>query len=143
AGIIRECVAELILQPEQNAQISTTIKDNEFSFKSDRESIKRLLRNLIDNAVRASGTSGHVHVSCDFSNAGLIIQVSDDGPGIAPDDRTRIFERFWQGGKTTYAPHVGTGLYLCKRIVDRLSGTISFESVPAKGTCFTVFIPHI
>ncbi len=142
AEIIRESVAELILQPEQNAQISCTINHNEYGFTSDRESIKRLLRNLIDNALRATGTQGHVHVSCEFSREGLTVKVSDDGPGIAQDDQKLIFERFWQGGKTTYAPRIGTGLYLCKRIVDRLAGTISFECVPGKGTCFTVFVPN-
>ncbi len=142
AEIVRESLAELILQPEQNAQISSRFTNNEYGFKSDRESIKRLLRNLIDNAVRAAGASGHVHVSCDFTHTGLIIEVSEDGPGIAQEDQALIFERFWQGGKKNYAPRIGTGLYLCKRIVERLSGTISFECVPGKGTCFTVFVPN-
>lgn len=142
AELVNESLAELVLRPEQDAQIITTISQNDHAFRSDRESIKRLVVNLVDNAVRAAGANGNVHVVCDSSAAGLSITITDNGAGIAHDDQAHIFDRFWQGGGAQqYSAHVGMGLYLCKRIVESLAGTISFESAPGKGTRVAIYIP--
>jgi light-regulated signal transduction histidine kinase (bacteriophytochrome) len=144
AELIRRSIAEMALLPEQNAKIFTTINQTDHSFKSDQDSLKRLVVNLVDNAVRAAGAVGCVNISCDCSTTGLSLKVIDNGPGIAPEDQKSIFEKFWQGGEArSYSPHVGMGLVLCKQIVDSLNGTISVDSVPGKGASFTVFLPSL
>jgi light-regulated signal transduction histidine kinase (bacteriophytochrome) len=142
AKLIGESIAEIVLLPGQGPSISTTIEEDNNIFTSDRESVKRLIVNVIDNAVRAAGSAGTVQVACHCSAGGLSIKIKDNGPGIAAEDQADLFNRFWQGGSARpYAPHIGMGLYLCKRIVDSLKGTISFESVPGQGTVFNIFVP--
>ena len=141
AELIRECLAEVLLQKD-DVKIVSTIKQSDQSFQSDRESIKRLLVNLVDNAVCAVGKSGTIHVSCECSVSGLRIKVQDDGAGISPEDKVHLFKRFWHSDVTrTYSAHVGMGLYFCKRIVENLNGTITCESEAGKGSSFTVFVP--
>lgn len=75
------------------------------------------------------------------------LRVSDTGPGIEPDEQSRLFERFFRGksGRESGVPGTGLGLAIVKEIVDRHSGRIEIESegVPGKGTAFTVWLPAI
>jgi light-regulated signal transduction histidine kinase (bacteriophytochrome) len=145
AEIIRQSIAEVVpLSDHGGAQIITTIKQDNGNFKSDPESIRRLVVNLVDNALRAAGSSGTVNVLCETIGTKLRIQIADNGPGIAVEDQEHLFERFWHGSVAKpYAPHVGMGLYLCKRIVDSLNGNISCESELGKGASFTVIVPTL
>ena len=141
AELVRDSIAEVVLQ-EGDVRIVTKINQGDHTFKSDRESIVRLVVNLIDNAVHAVGAGGTIEVSCECSITGLVIQVKDDGLGISPADKVQLFERYWHSDVTrSYSAHVGMGLYFCKRIVDNLSGTISCESELGKGSCFTICVP--
>ncbi|MCC7531026.1 MAG: GAF domain-containing protein [Candidatus Melainabacteria bacterium] len=140
--LVNKAVKQLIPLPANGPEIVVSIDSQIKHFQSDREALERLIINLLDNAVRAASSSGKVQVSCRNSKDGLTVQITDNGPGINLDDQTQILERFWQGGGSySYSPQVGMGLVLCKRIVDTLGGTISFESAPGKGTCFSVFLP--
>jgi light-regulated signal transduction histidine kinase (bacteriophytochrome) len=142
AALVNESLAEIFLLPDLHAEVITTISQNDQTFKSDQASIKRLVVNLVDNAMRAAGASGTVHVVFDASAAALRFTVTDNGSGIAHDVQAHMFDRFWQGGGSQrYSAHVGMGLYLCKRIIESLKGTISLESTPGKGTRVDVYIP--
>ena len=67
--------------------------------------------------------------------------MEDDGPGIKPEALPHIFERFYQGDRSHHAGGAGLGLSLVQRIARLHGGEVEVESVPGKGSCFTIALP--
>ncbi|MBI4515663.1 MAG: response regulator [Deltaproteobacteria bacterium] len=109
---------------------------------TDLQRLKVVLRNLIDNAVKFTAAGG-VTVSIAGREGGVEIAVADTGIGIAPEVFPIIFEPFRQGehAMTRRYGGVGLGLYIARRMLDALGGTISAESVPGQGSTFRVRLP--
>ena len=99
--------------------------------------------NLLDNAVKFSPPNGRVTVTVVEAEREAILSVSDTGPGIAPDEISRLFERFHRGhaARATEAPGVGLGLAICRALVERHGGRIDVESQPGGGATFRVHLP--
>jgi two-component system, OmpR family, phosphate regulon sensor histidine kinase PhoR len=112
------------------------------ALRADGTQIEGLLLNLIDNAVKYTD-KGSVTIDLRMDGPLYAIAVSDTGPGIAPEHRTRIFERFYVVDKSRSRRLGGTGLGLSivKHIVQLHGGTISVDSVEGRGTTFTVRLP--
>ncbi|HNJ70982.1 MAG TPA: ATP-binding protein, partial [bacterium] len=74
-----------------------------------------------------------------------VLTVTDNGPGVAPEDRTKVFERFYRAGDemTRTTKGTGLGLYIVKRIVEAHRGTIDCQSAMEGGAAFTVSIPTL
>lgn len=111
------------------------------SVRGMRDAIHLLITNLTDNAIRYTQESGTILLRCYKDHAYSHILVCDDGPGISPDERQRIFDRFYRalGTKTS---GTGLGLAIVKRIVDIHNGTITVtEGLNNKGTTFHITIP--
>ena len=72
----------------------------------------------------------------------IVVEVSDDGPGIAVDEQSRIFDRFYRGRDRAEAEGFGLGLAIAKRSVERAGGALSVESRPGAGCRFTIRIPR-
>lgn len=114
---------------------------------SDPLRIKQVLGNLISNAIKFTSV-GKITVRCFFvQNKGssnvLQIDVTDTGPGIAPEHSKLIFEEFSRILPES-GPHQegsGLGLNITKRLVELMNGTIMLESTPGKGSCFSVLLP--
>jgi two-component system sensor histidine kinase KdpD len=101
----------------------------------------RSLVNLIENALKYSPSSTEVDVSVWREGAWMAFAVADRGPGIAPEDRERIFEPFYRG---TGAPDVGgtgLGLPIARRAADLQGGRLAYEPRPGGGSVFTLFLP--
>ena len=109
--------------------------------KSDRAQLQQVFLNLLNNAMDAVGEGGHVRLASRLDGGFLEVSVSDDGPGIAPEVRERIFDPFF----TTKGPGQGTGLGLSisHSIMQRLGGSLTFESEPGRGATFLVRIPKV
>lgn len=110
----------------------------------DFEKFQIIISNLLANAIEFSSNGGAVHVSCSVAGDGkLLINVQDQGVGIAPEDQQRIFDRFVQLDTGTTRSHLGHGLGLSitKALVELIQGKISLISTPGEGTVFTVIIP--
>src|SRR5206468_5748642 len=107
----------------------------------DRRRLQQVLLNLIANAVQhgASAAGTEVHVRSEPGVA--VIAVRDHGPGIAADDRVRVFERFYQAERGV-APGLGVGLYLTHAIVTAHGGTIQVDPTEPGGTTVTVRLPR-
>ena len=102
------------------------------------------MSNLVDNAIKYNRDNGHVWVSWSVNDSSLIIQVKDDGIGIAASDQARIFERFYRADKSHSSTIEGTGLGLSivKHGVQFHHGTVEVESPGLNGgTIFTVVLP--
>lgn len=107
----------------------------------DQRLLQRVLLNLLDNALKFTPMKGRIQVSAKQINHGQVLfAVSDTGPGIAPEDRERIFERFTRAGDTMVRG-TGLGLAFCKLAVEAHGGQIWVESIPNEGATFKFTIP--
>lgn len=107
--------------------------------RGPREPLRQLCINLVENALQAISPGGHVWVSTVAQAGRVRLSIRDDGPGIAPEHRDRIFDLFF----TTKPPGKGTGLglALAKRTVHDLGGEIRFTTEVGKGTEFIIDLP--
>jgi two-component system OmpR family sensor kinase/two-component system sensor histidine kinase QseC len=109
--------------------------------QGDRDALRILVRNLVDNAVRYTPEGGQVRVSIYQQSSGPTLEVVDTGPGIPPSDRARAFDRFY---RRSNAPEGGSGLGLAivKAIADRHGAKISLDDAPGGGLKVTVAFPQ-
>jgi signal transduction histidine kinase len=118
----------------------------------DFEALRRVIRGLIDNAIKYTPEGGHITVSARELEDGLAIRVSDTGQGIPETDLPHVFDKFYRvapGAESgmaaqpgTAAPGVGLGLYLAQHIVGQLNGKITVDSKQGEGTTFSVLLPR-
>lgn len=125
---------ELLVDPEPPAWV-----------RVDPERLQQVLANLLSNAVRYAPRGSKVTVRVTRHPDGLEVSVRDRGPGIPEGIRGRLFERFVQAGPGDGGRSDGTGLGLAisRTIVERLNGSIGFESQPGEGTVFWVRLPEL
>jgi signal transduction histidine kinase len=109
----------------------------------DAEHLRRVVDNLIGNALKFTPAGGTIAVSLRGANGQVMLEVADTGIGIDPEHRRRIFERFYQVDGTTRRTHggCGLGLALVKEIVERHGGSVRVESQLGQGSTFTVYLP--
>jgi len=100
--------------------------------------LERLLANLVDNAMRHGKPPVLIRLSRDA--AGVVIDVEDHGPGIAPDTRERLTQAFARGDASRGTPGTGLGLAIVRQIVQRMHGALSFENVDG-APCVRVRLP--
>jgi signal transduction histidine kinase len=121
--------------------ITLVVEAQPTKIEVDPLKLAQVLNNLIGNAVKFSNPGGQVRVSARPTEAGCIIQVSDQGVGISPEIRKNLFSPFCKGQKGTAGESSnGLGLYICSRIVTAHQGAIDADSVPG-GTTFTISLP--
>ena len=110
------------------------------TFKSDKTLLKQLRTILFDNAIKYTGDDGEIIFTVKTTDKQLILQVADNGPGIANEDKKKIFDRFYRLDKarTRQSGGFGLGLSLAQQIVHSLKGTIVVKDNTPKGTIFEV-----
>jgi len=105
----------------------------------DEDRLMQVLTNLISNAVKVSPKGGHVTVDIVRRGSQLRTTIRDEGPGIPDDFRGRIFQKFAQADRrddSTTRKGTGLGLAIAKALIERMSGTIGFETETGEGTIF-------
>ena len=104
---------------------------------------KVALANIVDNAVKFSPSGGEVRLAIGAGNGEAVITVSDSGPGVSPDDVSRLFQRFYRGkaSRASDVPGVGLGLAISRALIERQGGRISVETAGEKGATFIVHLP--
>ncbi|HEX9049629.1 MAG TPA: ATP-binding protein [Anaeromyxobacter sp.] len=112
--------------------------------RCDLERLERVFVNLLSNAIKFTPSGGHVHVSLAETPGAFEVVVQDDGPGFAPDQAERIFERFYQVDMEGTRRHggAGIGLALARELVLLHGGTIRAESDGRLGARFVVTLPR-
>jgi signal transduction histidine kinase len=105
---------------------------------SDADRLRRVISALVDNAVKFS--SAPVEVAVLQHGGGAVVEVRDRGPGIAPEETERIFDPFHQvgGAMKRRQEGVGLGLYVARRLVEAMGGTLGVRSTPGEGSVFSV-----
>ena len=122
---------------------STIAPEMPEEMKGDPERIQQVMVNLVNNAAKFTEQGG-IHVNLyKVANEYWAFDVTDTGPGIAPEDQRYIFDPFRQVDKTATRSHggIGLGLSIVKRLVDLMGGRIFLKSIVGQGSTFTVVLP--
>ncbi len=110
---------------------------------ADSHRIRQVLVNLFSNALKFTSDRGTITFRGERRNGMVAVVVEDDGPGIAPEDLPKLFQKFSQirQGGIQQPRGTGLGLTVCKELTELHRGTIEVASVPGRGTTFTVYLP--
>jgi two-component system, OmpR family, sensor kinase len=116
---------------------------SDLQFSGDEQLLRRLVINLLDNALRYTPSGGKVTAALDAGSASVRLRISDTGIGIAPDDAARVFERFYRAGEARSRQNggVGLGLAIVRWIAESHRGTVECASHPGQGSTFIVTLP--
>lgn len=150
-GVIKEMLD--IVQPLAAVrQITLKLIDspaNNLFVNADRQRLKQVLLNLLNNAVKYNQTGGSIIVEIILQpidttgNAFLRVSISDTGMGINTEDISKLFKPFERiGAENTETEGTGLGLAVVKKLMDAMGGSIGVESVPRKGSTFWIELPH-
>ena len=143
-GLVQSCVA--VLRPRAEAKgvaLGIDVAETLPELDLDPARIAQAIGNLLDNAFTHTPEGGRVMVSAQASAGGVEVAVADTGPGIAPEDLNRVFDRFYRTDPSRARTSGGTGLGLtiARRLVEAHGGFIEVESVVGQGSRFTISLP--
>jgi signal transduction histidine kinase len=141
AELLRDVVAAAELAQDEvrlNTEVSSTLP----RVRGDRERLRQVIQNLVDNAVKYSTAGGEVRVSAATYDGRIRVDVEDHGPGIPLEDQSLIFEKFGRSAVGGGAkPGTGLGLFIARSIVEAHGGVLEVESSPREGAVFTLELP--
>jgi signal transduction histidine kinase len=125
---------------ERGITIATQIA-GDVSISLDRNRMRQVLANLLDNAIKYSPDRGQIDITSTRAGDEALLTVSDTGVGIPADELPRIWERLYRGDKSRSARGLGLGLSLVKAIVEAHGGHVAVESTPGTGSRFLLRLP--
>ena len=108
---------------------------------ADEDQLERILMNLLSNAQKYARPGTPIRLAARPDGPMARISITDQGPGIAPDDLSRLFERFYRAHGVRQADGAGLGLYIARMLVEAHGGQIAVESTPGQGSTFTFTLP--
>jgi signal transduction histidine kinase len=127
ADLLAEVVAEAEVAAaaeERKVVFPTRVVPGDATVRADRQRLHQVVVNLLDNAVRHGPADGTVTVSAIAEAGRMVIEVADEGPGIPPEERARVFERFTRGDRST-GGGTGLGLAIARWVVELHHGSIA------------------
>ena len=138
-------VADLHAPAAQRENHGLTVHAGAAAVLGDSEQLERAVSNLVENAIKYTREGGKVDIVVHSDGAQAIVEVTDNGIGIAADDVPRIFERFYRADRSRSREMGGTGLGLSivKHIVQAHGGTIDVTSAPGQGSTFRMTFPAV
>ncbi len=132
-----------VLAQEKGLAFDLTLTDTATGQRlGDEVRLRQIVSNLISNALKFTETGG-IAVAISGDGGGVVVEVRDTGPGIAPADQAQVFDRFVQadGSNTRRAGGTGLGLAICRELAVLMDGEISLASTLGEGARFTVRLP--
>jgi signal transduction histidine kinase len=145
SGLVHEVVEALRpVAAEKVIALEATIREPSILVWADRDKINQVLTNLIGNAIKFTPTQGRVTVSASRNgHESVQVSVSDTGPGVPPDEKEKIFARFYRVAEVNGENSKGTGLGLAisKALVELHGGKIWVESEASRGSTFSFTLP--
>ena len=145
---LRAAVQEVVDELQSKAAAKNSALENKvdasLAVQADSHRLHQILINLMDNAIKYGREAGHTSVQASvLANGRIEIAVQDDGPGLPPEAKARVFERFYRVDKARSRDQGGTGLGLAivKHVVQAHGGEVRVESTPNAGSTFFVSLP--
>ena len=141
-GVLRR-VVEASSVHARGHTIDLRIDDALPSVHTDELKVHQILSNLLDNALKYSPPRTRVTLRARTDDAGVLVAVQDEGPGIPAKEQERVFERFYQvdQSSTREVGGMGLGLYISRRMAQAIGATVRLERSGAEGSMFTVLVP--
>jgi PAS domain S-box-containing protein len=142
--LVRETVEDIRMSNPQ-CTITLEIQTTEATLPLliDRDRIGQVLTNYLTNALKYAGMHRPITVRVSHCSKWAHVEVIDEGPGIAPEEQERIWERFYRipGSKTRSSSGLGLGLHICRSIIERHNGQVGVQSQPGEGSTFWFTLP--
>lgn len=140
AGDARASVEEQAAKRQVSVEVDVA---DDVQVLGDAGALDQILVNLIDNGVKYTRTGGHVWVRARRAGDRVRVEVADDGAGIAPHHRERVFERFYRvdPGRSRELGGTGLGLSICKHLVEAMGGRIGVDANQPTGALFWLDLP--
>jgi two-component system, OmpR family, sensor kinase len=139
-ALVSECVRELRPRADdKNLSVRTSLEA--VTLKGDEALLRRMFSNLLGNALTYTPKGGSVEVSLTKANGEVVLRVGDTGPGIPPEDRERVFERFVRLDPARGAGGAGLGLAIARWVAEAHSGRVRVVSSGSGGSVFAVSLP--
>jgi signal transduction histidine kinase len=141
-ALVRDSVASVSLAQDE-VSVTADVRGELPSVRGDRDRLQQVLANLLDNAVKFSPVGEEVRVNAFHRDSRVRIEVSDRGPGVAPEQQRVIFEKFGRGHSagSPGKPGTGLGLFIARSIAEAHGGSLEVESRPERGATFTLMLP--
>ncbi|MEM9771473.1 MAG: ATP-binding protein, partial [Cyanobacteria bacterium P01_D01_bin.73] len=141
--LVKASISELIgVAGQRNITIELKpILDRDHRLHIDRKLIRRLIDNLISNAIKFSPNGSPIYVNLSQDSDRCKVEVADNGAGVPEKLRQRIFEKYEVGTVVRNVKQVGLGLSFCKAVADSHGGTISVRENTPKGSIFCLELP--
>jgi two-component system phosphate regulon sensor histidine kinase PhoR len=144
ASLVRRTVENIERQARARRQGVQVEMPEEIRATADPRTLDQILLNLLDNATKYTHEGGHITVrAVELAQGSVRIEVQDDGPGIEPPHRERIFERFYRvdPGRSRDLGGTGLGLSIVKHLVAAMGGTVGFYPASPRGSVFWITLP--
>lgn len=144
ARLVRQVVEDMQAQADdKHLELVLNMMPKVPTIRGDKERLAVVLTNIIGNAIKYTPEGGKVEVTCSEESSRLQIRVADTGLGISPEEREKVFEKFYRSTDERVAglPGTGLGLALALEIARTHGGTITLDSEIGKGSTFTVVLP--
>jgi len=140
--IVRAAVAVVAAEAESRSVALEVAPAPEVLVNAAPGAAKLALANILHNAVKFSPSGGLVKTAVTVARGEAVVAVSDTGPGVSPEELSRLFERFYRGqaARSTDAAGVGLGLAIARALVERQGGRISVETGTGRGATFSVHL---
>jgi signal transduction histidine kinase len=127
---------------QDEVTVEAVVREPLPAVRGDRDRLRQVLVNLIDNAVKYSPPGDRVSVKAEQSDSRVVIEVRDRGPGISPEHQRLIFEKFGRANVAEHAkPGTGLGLFIARSIAEAHGGALEVRSAPGRGTTFRLSLP--
>ena len=144
-------IADLILEVAEQARVQATDRTIEVEplrpvmLNGDRDRLKQVVWNLVENALRYTPPGGAIRLSAVQEADQIVIAVSDEGPGIAPEHIPHLFDRFYRvdRARSRATGGAGLGLAIVQHLVKAHGGSVAVQSLLGKGTTFTLRLPGV
>ena len=139
-GVVQDCIRDLDARAEDNG-IAIDANLEPIVLKGDEALLRRMFSNLLANALAYTPRGGSVSVSLAHTNREIVLQVADTGPGIAAEDRERVFERFVRLDPARASGGAGLGLSIVRWVAEAHGGVARIASSGPGGSVFAVVLP--
>ncbi len=142
AELAREVAADLDVLAEEKRQQVSVVADTEVDVVADRPTLRQAVLNLLDNAIKHSPDEAEIRVMVRRSGTDAVLEVVDNGPGIAQEDLPHVFERFYRAdrARSRASGGAGLGLSIAQWAVGACGGRLDVESEEGRGSLFRIVL---